>query len=286
METNKFLSFVNDVLFPWLLAHGIKILIIIVITYVLGIIFRRIIIRTVRIAVTSDQYSSENDEIKREDTLIRIFSGMVKSILWLMAGMMILKELGVEIAPLLAGAGIAGIAIGFGAQYIIKDLITGFFIILENQYRIGDVVKFDAISGVVEDISLRMTTLRSVDGTVHHIPHGEVRTVSNLTKVFSRVVINVGVDYTSDIEKVSAVINKTGQILSEDPLWKEKIISPIAFVRVDEFADSSISIRIMGDTIPHAQWEVAGEFRRRLKVAFDAAGITIPLPQRVVRSID
>ncbi len=284
MESSKFLNFLNDVVLPWLLQHGIKILIILVIAYVLGIIFRRIIVRTVKIAVTRDEFSSENDEVKREETLIRIFSGIVKIVLWLMAAMMILKELGVEIAPILAGAGIAGIAIGFGAQYIIKDIITGLFIILENQYRIGDVVSFGTISGAVEDISLRMTTLRSVDGIVHHMPHGEVRAVSNLTKGFSRVNINVGVDYSSNIDKVIAIVDKTGKLMAEDPQWKDKIISPIKFIRVDEFEDSAISVKIMGDTVPHAQWETAGEFRKRLKAAFDAEGIVIPLPQRVNHS--
>jgi len=284
MQLIKLLSFFDEKLLPWVLSHGIKIFIIIILAYIVCIILKKIIIKTVRIAVKRDKYSSVDDELKREETLTRIFVGIINTIIWLIAFMMILRELNIEIAPILAGAGIAGIAIGFGAQYIIKDVITGFFIILENQYRIGDVVKFGDINGAVEDISIRMTTLRDADGIVHHIPHGEIRVVSNLTKGFARVTLNVGVDYSSDIDKVIEIVNKTGQQLSDDIEWKDKIISPLQFVRVNEFADSSIIIRISGETIPHKQWEVGGEFRKRLKIAFDKEDIVIPYPHIVIHS--
>jgi small conductance mechanosensitive channel len=196
--------------------------------------------------------------------------------------LMILQELGVPIGPIIAGAGIIGIAVGFGGQYLIKDIISGFFIILENQYRIGDVIKIADVSGAVEDISLRMTTLRDLDGTVHHVPHGEVTKVSNMTKYFSRININIGVSYNAKLEHVIDVVNQVGNDLAGDPEWKDVITSPPQFLRVDEFADSSVVVKILGETKSSEQWRAAGELRKRLKIAFDREGIEIPFPQVVV----
>jgi small conductance mechanosensitive channel len=195
---------------------------------------------------------------------------------------MILQEIGIPIGPLLAGAGIIGIAVGFGGQYLIKDLISGFFIFMENQYRIGDVVSFNDTSGLVEDITLRITTLRDMDGTVHHIPHGEITKVSNMSKYFARVNLNIGISYNSDIEHVIRVVNQIGLEMSEDPIWKEAIINPPQFLRIDNFADSSIIIKIVGDTQPLKQWDVTGELRKRIKITFDKEKIEIPFPQLVV----
>ncbi len=199
-----------------------------------------------------------------------------------MALLMILPEIGINIGPLLAGVGIAGVALGFGAQYLIRDVISGLFIILENQYRVGDVVSLDGTSGLVEDMNLRMTTLRDLDGTVHHILHGDVKKSSNLSKNFSRVNLNVGVSYDTNIEKIIEVINTVGKEMSEDPKWKESIIKAPAFLRIDDFADSAIVIKILGETRPLKQWEVTGELRKRLKSSFDREGINIPFPQIVV----
>jgi len=274
----------GEYLIPWLQVHGLRILLILLVAYVAHFIIRKFIVKTVKLSVATDKYSSQEASAKREETLIRIFSGAVRIIILLMAALMIIQEAGVQIGPILAGAGILGIAVGFGGQYLIRDIIAGFFIILENQYRIGDVVKFDAVGGLVEDISLRMTTLRDLDGVVHHIQHGEIRVVSNLSKGFSRVNLEIGVAYDSNIDKVIEVVNKTGMLMSEDPEWKETIIKPIQFLRVNEFGDSAIIIKILGETQTHKQWEVGGEFRKRLKVAFDKEGITIPFPQRVVHN--
>ncbi len=277
-------TFAQSVL-PWLTSHGLKILVILLFSFVAYAILKRVIARGVRISIIKDSSSSVMAQKKREDTLSRIFGGVLKIVIIAIALMMVLQELGIEIAPILAGAGIVGVAIGFGGQYLIRDVISGFFIILENQYRIGDVVDFDGTGGLVEDISLRMTTIRDLDGTVHHIPHGEIKRVSNLSKFFSRVNINVGVSYSSNLEHVIAVINRVGQEMALDPIWKDAIIKPPQFLRVDEFADSSINIKILGDTQPIRQWEVAGELRRRLKIEFDKEGIEIPFPQRVVHHI-
>jgi len=273
----------SKLIIPWLLTHGIKIMVIIICTWVLIIILKKIIENSVRIAITSNSKVKDADK-KRADTLVRIFSGLNKIILIIIAVIMALSELGFDIGPVLTGAGIVGLAFGFGGQYIIKDFLSGFFIIIENQYSVGDIVDLDGTSGVVEDISLRMTTLRNLDGTVHHIPHGTIQRVSNLSKKFSRVNLNVGISYSSDIEKVISVVNKIGKELAEDPEWKSFIKTAPQFLRVDDFADSSINIKIVGDTRPGKQWTVTGELRKRIKIAFDNEGIEIPFPQVVIHS--
>jgi len=223
-------------------------------------------------------------EKKREDTFIAVFDGTANVLIWVTVGLMLLSEIGVEIGPLLAAAGIAGVAIGFGGQYLIRDIISGLFILMENQYRVGDVVCFDSTCGLVENISLRMTTLRDLDGTVHHVPHGEVKKVSNLSKGFSRVNLNIGVSYSANLSQVRDVINQVGEELAKDPDWSAHITKAPAFLRVDEFADSAIVVKVLGDTVPLKQWDVAGELRLRLKIAFDQEGIEIPFPQRVIHT--
>jgi len=282
MNTTQAIQTIAEKMLPWFLDHGLKIIIIIVIAYFtrrsVGILVDRIIRRV----ITESNYLSRDAEKKREDTLIRIFSVAIGLLIWVIAILMSLQEAGFDITPLLAAAGIAGLAFGFGGQYVIRDLISGLFIILENQYRIGDVVSFSDISGTVEDISLRMTTIRDLDGTVHHIPHGEIKLVSNLTKSFARVNLDIGISYSANLEHVISVVNKVGQELAEDSEWKDQIITPPQFLRVSDFADSSIIIKILGDTKPLKQWAVAGELRKRIKIAFDKENIEIPFPQMVV----
>lgn len=275
-----------DPIIPWLLDHGIKILIIAVVAWLLNIILSRIIIKTVKIAVAPDKNMPPEAEKKREDTLIQIFNGALRIVLILIALMMILQEAGLEIGPILAGAGIIGLAFGFGGQYLIRDIITGLFIILENQYRIGDVVNIDGTSGSVEEITLRVTTLRDLNGTNHHIPHGDIKRVANLSKKFARINLDMGVAYDTNIEHAKDIINKVGNEIAEDPKYKEFIIKPPQFLRVNEFADSAIIIKILGETKPLKQWEITGELRKRLKEAFDKEGIEIPFPQRVVHHVN
>ena len=275
-----------ELIIPWSLSHGIKIIVIAVGAFLLNRIVSRVIIKAVRIAVVPDSSSSEESEKKREDTLIRIFNGAMGIAILLLAVLMILQETGLEIAPLLAGAGIVGLAFGFGGQYLIRDIISGLFIILENQYRIGDVVNLNGTGGLVEDISLRMTTLRDMNGTVHHIPHGEIKIVSNLSKNFARVNLDIGIAYNSNLEHVINIINRTGNELAGDPLFRDFIISPPQFLRVEEFGDSAIIVKILGETKPLRQWEISGEFRKRIKAAFDKEGIVIPFPQRVIHKAD
>ena len=267
---------------PWLLGHGIRIALIIIGAVIINFFAVKFITKTVRIAVTSRGFGSKEAEIKRENTLIRIFSWTITILIIIVSGLMILEEGGVSIAPILASIGVLGLAVGFGGQYLIRDVISGFFIILENQYRIGDVVSFDGTGGLVEDISLRMTTLRDMDGTVHHIPHGEIKKVANLSKNFSRINLNVGISYNADLDEVISVIDEVGKNMAQEPEWKDLLLTAPHVLRVDDFADSSIVLKIVADTQPLQQWTLTGELRKRLKIAFDSKGIEIPFPQRVV----
>lgn len=278
----KYIEKWTELLIPWLLSHGIKILIIFVAAYIFNKIIAKFIEKAVRIALIPDGVSSEEAEKKREDTLIHIFDATARIAIFTVAILMVLQELGMMIGPILAGAGIVGLAFGFGGQYLIRDIIAGLFIIIENQYRIGDVVNFDNVGGLVEEISLRMTTLRDLDGTVHHVPHGDIKKVSNLSKNFARVNLNIGVAYNTNLEHVIEVVNRTGNELAQDKQYKPLIIQPPQFLRVDDFADSAIVIKILGETKPLKRWEVTGEFRKRIKIAFDKEGIEIPFPQRVI----
>ncbi|MCX5998033.1 MAG: mechanosensitive ion channel family protein, partial [Chloroflexi bacterium] len=194
----------------------------------------------------------------------------------------LLSNVGIDIAPVLAGMGVIGVAIGFGAQSLVKDTISGLFILIENQYRVGDVVKIADKSGTVEEITLRRTVLRDFDGTVHSVPNGEIRVASNMTKEWSRVNMNIGVSYDTDLNLAITVINRVGKELAEDPQWATAILTPPRALRVDNLGDSAIEIKILGDTKPSRQWEVMGELRLRLKKAFDLEGIEIPLPHTKV----
>jgi moderate conductance mechanosensitive channel len=273
-----------ELLVPWGLLHGVRIIIIAAAAFTLHKISNRFIEKMVRIAVVSDRFTSMEAERKREDTLIRIIRWTTVILIWVVAGIMILDEFGAPIGPILASAGIVGLAFGFGGQYLVRDIISGFFIILENQYRIGDVVDLGGTGGLVEDISLRITTLRDMDGTVHHVPHGDIKRVANLSKNFSRVNLNIGIGYNSSLEHVIGVINKIGKDLSEDPEWKEHILEPPKFLRVEKLGDSAIIIKIVGQTRALSQWSVTGELRKRILITFRKEGIEIPFPQMVIHT--
>ncbi len=266
----------------WLQEHGLTILAILVGTFLIQKFLGAFLEHLIRQAIKPDHFLNKEAEKKREDTLIRVSYNATKILIWIVVLMMLLSEVGINIGPLIAAAGVAGLALGFGAQYIIRDVISGLFIILENQYRVGDVISSDGTSGLVEDISLRMTTLRDLDGNVHYVPHGEMAKLSNLSKDYARVNLNLGIPYDTNLEKVISVINKIGKDLAEDPKWKEFITKAPQFLRVDDFADSAIIIKILGETAPIKQWEVTGELRKRIKITFDREGIELPFPQMVI----
>lgn len=263
-------------LIPWFISHGIKIILILIIAYLINRLGGKVIERAIRKGVRDTTKEATG---KRQNTLIGVFVGALKVIVWLVAIMMILPELGINVGPILAGAGILGVALGFGAQYMIRDFLAGLFIIIENQYREGDVVCLDGTCGLVEDINLRKTILRDLDGIVHHVPNGEIKKASNLSKQFARVNLNIGISYKENLDKVIGVINKVGKELAEDPQWKDLILKPPQFLRVDDFGESAIIIKILGETKPLKQWDVTGELRKRIKTTFDKEGIEIPFRQ-------
>ena len=265
---------------PWLMNHGIKIIAILIGSSIFIRVIKVFIEKGVRKLIKPDQVTKDPEaEVKRENTLIRIFSSTVSVLVWAVAFMMVLTEFGINAGPLIAGAGIMGVAIGFGAQYMIRDFLAGLFIMLENQYRVGDVIKVAGIGGKVEDITLRKTVLRDIDGVVHHVPNGEIKVASNKSQEFSRVHLKIGVAYKEDIDRVSSVLNQVCKKMAEDEQWKEKITKAPEVVGVDDFADSAVIIKILGDTLPLEQWGVARELRKRIKIAFDKENIEIPFPQ-------
>lgn len=266
----------------WLSTHGAAIVLIVVLAAAVHFFGRFFLDKAIRRMVPRSRFATEQDETQREDTLIRITHGTLNVLVWVLAFLMVLSEVGINITPLLAAAGVAGIAVGFGGQYLIRDIVAGLFIIFENQYRVGDVVCLDDTCGLVEDVSIRMATLRDLDGTVHHVPHGVVSRVANLSKEFARVNLNIGVSYASNLDEVIRVANKVGVDMTTDSDWKDKMLGPIKFERVDSLSDSAIEIKVLGDTKPLEQWAVAGEYRKRIKLAFDAAGIDIPFPQQTI----
>jgi small-conductance mechanosensitive channel len=237
----------------------------------------------VRRSVGRTKYKESKEGIeKRASTLLSIFKGVGRVFIVIIGAMMILDEVGVAVAPILAGFGIAGIAIGFGAQYLIRDLIAGIFIILENQYRVGDVARVADIAGLVEEVTLRKTVLRDLDGIVHHVPNGEIRVASNFTRHFARVNLDISVGYGTDLDQAITVINRVGKELAENENWRKVIKSPPQVLRVNSLGNSGIDIKILGDVKPMHQWAIMGELRLRLKKAFDAEGIEIPWPHTKV----
>lgn len=241
-----------------------------------------VIRRAVRRSIRSRDFISEVDEKQREDTVIAIIDTAMKFLVWIIAAMLILSALGLDIAPLLAGASVAGVALGFGMQSLIKDFVSGLFIIMENQYRVGDVIEIAGVSGMVESITMRVTVLRDLDGKQHHIPNGEISVATNMSMEFSRVNIKIGVSYDTDLEKAKKVINEVGLELAERSDIKDNILEAPHFLRVDEFGASEVVLLILGKVRAGTQWDVAGEYRLALKKAFDKAKIEIPFQQVVV----
>ncbi len=215
---------------------------------------------------------------KRAKTIGKIISNAADVIVLGVSAMMILSEFGMNIAPIITGAGIVGLAVGFGAQNLVRDVISGFFIILEDQLRVGDVAKINGVGGTVEAIRLRTTTLRDVQGTVHIFPNGGINSVANMTKEFSYYVIDVGVAYKESVDDVMELLKQIGAELQADPQFAPMILAPLEILGVDDFAQSQVTIKIRIKTLPLQQWAVGRELRRRIKNAFDVNKIEMPFP--------
>lgn len=269
----------------WLINQLPGLLIITVIVFlsfkIVGIFFRKIKKTLIRRAQNSKDHDA-NETIKRINTLLVISHGLIKIILWSMFIMMVLQKIGVNIAPILASAGIIGLAVGFGAQELVRDFISGFFIILENQIRTDDVAIINGTSGLVEKIELRTTTLRDFSGVVHIFQNGKINSISNMTKDWSAIVFNMGVAYKEDPQIVMNLMKQVGDELQNDLEFSKKILEPIEIFGLDDFGDSAIVIKARIKTIPIEQWNVGREYRKRLKNVFDQNNIEIPFPHTTV----
>ncbi|MCL0082710.1 mechanosensitive ion channel family protein [Dehalococcoidia bacterium] len=263
----------------WLRGRGVRVAVILALAFAVQQIVRGMIPKIVHRSVFRKGKERFAEEVEqRAETLSNFLVGAAVVAIWSVTVFMILPEFGIQIGPLLAGAGIIGIAIGFGAQGLIRDILSGLFIIIEDQYSKGDWVQIAGIVGEVEYLGLRITRLRDLDGTSHVIPNGEVKIASNLTKDWARVNMIISVGYGEDLDRVSEVINRVSREMTAETYWRGLIMETPQVLRVDNLGDSGIDIKILGKTRPLKQWEVMGELRKRIKKTFDEEGIEIPWP--------
>jgi small conductance mechanosensitive channel len=260
----------------WMISSGLRIFLILILTLVAvkacQILMDRLFHKLFR------NHEDDAEIQKRSDTLKSVARNMLNMTIVVVALLMILKEIGIEIGPILAAAGVVGIAVGFGAQQLVKDVIQGFFILLDDQIRVGDVVQIAGKGGLVENVNLRMITLRDLAGNVHFVRNGEITVVTNMTKEYSRYVFDIGVAYRENVDEVIKVIKQVDEDLRNDMAYKYDILEPIEILGLDQFADSAIVIKARTKTKPIRQWAVAREFNRRLKKKFDELNIEIPFP--------
>ena len=265
-----------------LVTSAIKVVLIIVVAFALIWILKRIIHRIITARMPRIREESTEQLASRADTLSKVVNQVFSFIIWIVAAMMILSALGVNIAPILAAVGLAGLAIGFAAQNIIRDYFHGFFIIMEDWFRIGEVAAFAGVSGVIDSMSLRRTVLRDVSGTMHVIPNSKIEIASNMARDWARINLNIAVAYKENLDRVIEVINDVCRKLKEDNAWGSDLISTPEVVRVDNLGDSGIEIKILGDTKPMRQFALTGELRKRLKDRFDQENIEMPWPHSKV----
>ncbi|MBN2008565.1 mechanosensitive ion channel family protein [candidate division KSB1 bacterium] len=271
MHLENYITIIGE----WFISSGLQIIIVVILT-MLGLKVVRMISGKLFYA-----FGKQKEDIefrKRADTLKSVVQYLLTITILVTAVIIILGELGVEIGPILAAAGVVGLAIGFGAQNLVQDVISGFFILLEDQIRVGDVVQIAGVDGLVEKINLRMVILRDLAGNVHYVRNGKIDIVTNMTKEYSRYVFDIGVAYREDVDEVIEVIKQVDESLRDDPVFGKHIIAPMEILGLDQFADSAIIIKTRTTTKPIKQWDVAREFNRRLKKAFEEHDIEIPFP--------
>jgi small conductance mechanosensitive channel len=270
----------------WIITSGLSILLILVIAYALAR-FYRVAVQRLRETITKSaeerlRIETPEEVRKRVLTLSGILEKTGVVVIWVIASMIILKQIGIDIGPVLAGAGIIGLAVGFGAQNLVRDVISGFFMLLENQVRVGDVAILNGTGGLVESINLRTTVLRDLSGVVHVFSNGTISTLSNMTKEWSAMVFDVGVAYKEDTDRVAEIMSAVAEELRADDNFRNLILGPIEIFGVDSFGDNAVVVKARLKTKPIQQWTVGREYRRRLKKAFDEKGIEIPFPHRTI----
>ena len=260
---------------------GLRIVLILVVAWVLVSVLQRLVgAARLRIAARLQGPGAG----QRAETVGRAVRYLIALVVGALALMMVLAEVGISLAPILGAAGVVGLAIGFGAQSLVKDYFTGFFLLLEDQVRTGDVVKIADIGGLVEDITLRHVRLRDYDGTVHFIPNSLITTVSNMSRGFAQAVVDLRVAYREDLDEVFALIRETGERLRADATIGPRILDPLELAGVERLEDSAVIVRCRFKVAPLAQWEVRREFLRRLKAVFDERGIEVPFPRVTYQS--
>lgn len=258
---------------------ALRIVLIVVAAWVAIALLQRLV-RTIRVRVASRLGGV--DAARRAETLGRVIRYLIAMVVSAVAVMLVLAEVGVSLAPILGAAGVVGLAIGFGAQSLVKDYFTGFFILFEDQIRTGDVVKVADIGGLVEDITLRHVRLRDYDGNVHFVPNSLITTVTNMSRLYAQAVIDVGVAYRENVDDVLAVMKSVGEQMREDDLYGAKILDALEIAGVERLDDSAVVLRCRFKVAPLEQWSVRREYLRRLKAAFDEHGIEIPFPHLTV----
>jgi len=266
-----------ETLTSWLLGSGLQVMLILMLAFAITRVVGTVVTRF-EDRITLESGTGGMERAKRAKTLGRLIRNVVNTVIGAVATLMVLQEIGINIMPVLTGAGIAGLAVGFGAQTLVRDVISGFFIILEDQVRVGDVANIDGTGGAVEAIRMRTIVLRDLSGTVHVIPNGGIGKISNLTKDFSYYVLDMGVAYKEDTDRVVEVMRQVADEMRQDPAFGQNMLEPLEVLGVNDFADSAVVIKVRLKTVPVSQWSVGREYRRRLKKAFDAAGIEIPFP--------
>ncbi len=291
----------------WLLDRPIRILLIVILAWIASKLLQKSVLKfaqTIANSPTDPRLQSlrergpgkllmEERELKRASARAETIGLVLRSIgvagVWIVALFMILGQLDIDLAPLIAGAGIGGLALGFGAQSIVKDFLSGLFMLIEDQYGVGDIVDVGSASGTVEKVSLRSTTIRDVKGTVWHVPNGTISRVGNSSQLWSRALLDVEVAYDTDLELAREVIQRVGDSLWEDPEWGgDELMERPEVWGVQDLGASAVALRLVVKTEPSKQWAVERELRMRLKVAFDETGIEIPFPQQTVwhRNVD
>jgi len=277
-------KYVEQVQWETVMFTVLRILLIMIIAWV-ALFAARVALRRLEAALI-DRGQAEGDvpseAEKRAETLARLLRQGIVILIWLVAALVVLRELGVEIGPILASAGVAGLAIGFGAQNLVRDVISGFFLILENQVRVGDVAVVNGTGGLVERVNFRTIVLRDLSGTVHVFPNGTINTLANLTREWSAYVFDIGVAYKEDVDRVMEIMREVGRELRADEKFGHNMVADVEVFGVDAFGDSAVVIKGRLRTKPIKQWDVGREYRRRLKHAFDAHGIEIPFPHRSI----
>ncbi|MBW3589903.1 MAG: mechanosensitive ion channel family protein [Actinobacteria bacterium] len=264
----------------WLLVHGLRLAVILVLAVAVSAGTRRLTRRFEKRIEQQD--AAAGRDLHRAKMLASVAQGALSILVWSISLLLVLGEIGINLGPLLAGAGVAGLAIGFGAQSLVRDFFAGFFVLLEDQYRVGDIIELEGVAGVVERFSLRLTSLRGLDGTLHHIPNGNIQRVSNSSAGWAKAIVDVGVAYDEDLERVKDVIVRAGADLMQDPEIGPLILSPPEILGVEDFAESQVTLRTVVMTPPGKRWPVGRAMRRRIKELFDIEGITIPFPHRVM----